>query len=51
MSLGLVVAIHGWVELVEERPRLRRGPIVTRGLAIEAGVLVAFVVFVTASGR
>src|SRR4051794_20044472 len=48
MSLGLIVAIHGWVELVEERPRLRRGPIVTRGLAIEAGVLAALVVFVTA---
>jgi signal transduction histidine kinase len=48
MSLGLVVAIHGWVELVEERPQWRRGPIVTRSLAIEAGVLMAFVVFVTA---
>ena len=43
LPLALVVAIHGWVELVEERPQWRRGPIVTRGFLIDAGVLVAFV--------
>ena len=47
LPLALVVAIHGWVELVEERPRLRRGTILTRGLAIHAGCWAAFVVFVT----
>jgi signal transduction histidine kinase len=47
LPLALVVAIHGWVELVEERPRLRREPIVTRGLVIDAGVVAALVVFLT----
>jgi signal transduction histidine kinase len=51
LPLALVVAIHGWIELVEERPPRRGGGIVTRGLAIHAGVwaaLVLFLVFVWA---
>jgi signal transduction histidine kinase len=47
LPLGLVVAIHGWIELVEERPELRRGPILTRAFAIHAGVWVAVLVFLT----
>jgi signal transduction histidine kinase len=47
LSLALVVGIHGWVELVEEQPRLRSGTILTRALAIHAGWWGAFVVFVT----
>jgi signal transduction histidine kinase len=47
LSLALVVAIHGWVELVEEAPRLRSGTILTRAFAIHLGWWAAFVVFVT----
>jgi signal transduction histidine kinase len=46
LALALVVAIHGWIELVEEEPRLRSGAIMTRGFAIDAGCCAAFVVFV-----
>jgi signal transduction histidine kinase len=45
LPLALVVAIHGWIELVEARPRLRRGPIVTRSFAIHAGVWGAIIAF------
>jgi signal transduction histidine kinase len=45
LPLALVLAIHGWVELVEEQPGLPRGPVVTRGFAIHAGVWVALVLF------
>jgi signal transduction histidine kinase len=38
LPLALVVGIHGWVEVVEERPDLRSGQIVTRAFAIHAGV-------------
>jgi signal transduction histidine kinase len=47
LPLALVVALHGWVELVEERPRLRSGSIVTRGFAIHAGCWGALVLFLT----
>src|SRR5205085_1873796 len=45
LPVAFILAIHGWVELVEERPEWRRGPIVTRAFLIDAGVLVAFVLF------
>jgi signal transduction histidine kinase len=45
LPLALVLAIHGWVELVEEKPRLRQGPVVTRAFSIHAGVWVALVLF------
>ena len=45
LPLALVLAIHGWVELVEEKPEWRRGPVVTRAFAIHAGVWVALVLF------
>jgi signal transduction histidine kinase len=41
LPLALVLTIHGWIELVEERAVLRRA----RGLAIHAGVAAALVVF------
>jgi len=41
LPLTLVLSIHGWIELVEERAVLRRA----RGLAIHAGVAAALVVF------
>jgi signal transduction histidine kinase len=47
LPLALVLAIHAWVELVEERPRLRRGTILGRAFAIHAGVWVALLVFLT----
>jgi signal transduction histidine kinase len=47
LPLALVVGIHGWVELVQEQPRLRSGTILTRSFAIHAGCWGAFVIFVT----
>lgn len=41
LPLALVLAIHGWVELVEERGALRRG----RGVSIHAGVVAALFAF------
>jgi len=47
LPLAFVLAIHGWVELVEERPGLRRGPVLTRAFSIHAGFWVALVLFET----
>src|SRR5581483_9816714 len=41
LPLGLLLAVHGLAELVEERPALRR----RRGLALDAGVLAALLGF------
>jgi len=45
LSLGLPLAVHGWVELVESRPRLRRRFGATEALAIHAGVSAAVAIF------
>ncbi len=47
MPLGLVVAIHAWIELVLEQPALLRRLRVTRPLAIQIGVSAALVAFLT----
>jgi signal transduction histidine kinase len=41
LPLALVLAIHGWVELVDERPRLRAA----RAFAIHAGIAAALLAF------
>jgi signal transduction histidine kinase len=43
LALGLPLAIHGWVQLVEERPSIRAGS--TRAYAIHKGVYASFVLF------
>ena len=43
LALGLPLAIHGWVHLLEERPSLVRGK--TRAYAIHKGVYASFVLF------
>jgi signal transduction histidine kinase len=45
LPLALTLAVHGWVELLEERPQLGRGLVPTRGLAIHLGISVSLVVF------
>jgi signal transduction histidine kinase len=46
MPLGLVLAIHAWIELVAQPELLRTSPI-TRPLAIQVGVSAALVAFLT----
>ena len=45
IALGLPLALHGWAELVELRPRLWRKRGVTKALAIHAGTSTAFAIF------
>jgi signal transduction histidine kinase len=45
LLLALVVAVHAWIEFVDERPGLRSGPILTRSFAIHAGCWAAFILF------
>src|SRR5262249_22325963 len=44
LPLALVLAIQGWIELVENRPGIVR---VTKGVTIHAGVVAALVAFLT----
>ncbi|HEX4517966.1 MAG TPA: sensor histidine kinase [Gaiellaceae bacterium] len=48
LPLALIVGIHGVVELVDERPGLRSGQILTRGFAVHAGILGVLLVFFVA---
>jgi signal transduction histidine kinase len=41
----LILALHAWVELVDERPELVSGKRLTRGLAVHEGAAVAFMAF------
>src|SRR5262249_10770217 len=45
LPLGLVLAIHAWVVLVEERPQPAPGALMTRALKIHAGVSVGLTAF------
>jgi signal transduction histidine kinase len=47
LPLALVLGVHGWIELVEERPRERWGRTLTRAYAIHAGCWLALFLFLT----
>src|SRR5581483_10645521 len=46
LPLALLLAMHAWIELVVESPRLGRNPL-PRSLSIHAGVVVALILFLT----
>ncbi len=48
LPLALTLAVHGWVELVEERPGLIRGRHASRALVIHGGLAVGLTLFLTA---
>jgi signal transduction histidine kinase len=47
LPLALVVGIHGWIELVDERPPAHWGPTLTRAFAIHAGCWAVLFLFLT----